>query len=154
MRRALIGIRRRRNGWRVEVRVRGRLRSKQFPLSTPVSEMRAWRDQQIAAAPPPARDTRPWVPRPAHRAVIYFVQGDTHVKIGRTTNLTVRLTALQAASPVPLRLLATLTEGATDEATLHRRFAHLRVHGEWFQQTAELQAFVDAVSREASCPAN
>jgi len=49
MRRALVGIRRRRNGWRVEVRVRGRLHRKQFPLATPVPEMRAWREQQIAA---------------------------------------------------------------------------------------------------------
>jgi integrase len=45
--RKLIGIRRRRSGWRVTVRVRGRLYTKQFPLETSIGAMRAWREQQI-----------------------------------------------------------------------------------------------------------
>jgi integrase len=47
MRRKLIGIRRRRSGWRVEVRVRRKLYTKQFPLDTPVGELRDWRDDQV-----------------------------------------------------------------------------------------------------------
>lgn len=45
--RKLKGIRRRRGGWRVTVRVRGRLYSKQFPLEQSVASMRAWRERQI-----------------------------------------------------------------------------------------------------------
>lgn len=47
MRRKLIGIRRRRGGWRVEVRVRRKLHTKQFPLDTPIGELRDWRDDQV-----------------------------------------------------------------------------------------------------------
>jgi integrase len=47
MSRKLIGIRRRRQGWRATVRVGGTLYSKQFPLDTPIAAMRAWREQQI-----------------------------------------------------------------------------------------------------------
>jgi hypothetical protein len=49
MPRKLKGIRRRRGGWRVTVRVRGHLYTKQFPLDKPVAEMKAWREQQIDA---------------------------------------------------------------------------------------------------------
>ena len=49
MRRKLIGIRRRRGGWRAEVRVRRKLYTKQFPLDTPIGEMRDWRDDQVEA---------------------------------------------------------------------------------------------------------
>lgn len=47
MPRKLTGIRRRRGGWRVTVRVRGHLYTKQFPIEQTVADMRAWRDQQI-----------------------------------------------------------------------------------------------------------
>jgi integrase len=47
MSRKLKGIRRRRGGWRVTVRVRGHLYTKQFPIDKPIPEMRAWREQQI-----------------------------------------------------------------------------------------------------------
>jgi integrase len=47
MRRKLIGIIRRRGGWRVEVRVHRTLHTKQFPLDTPIGEMRAWREDQV-----------------------------------------------------------------------------------------------------------
>jgi len=49
MPRKLTGIRRRRRGWRVTVRVRGHLYTKQFPIDTTVAELRAWRAQQIDA---------------------------------------------------------------------------------------------------------
>ena len=46
--RRLIGIRRKRGGWRADVRVNGKLFTKQFPLETPLDEMRGWRDDQVA----------------------------------------------------------------------------------------------------------
>ena len=48
-RRTDIGIRRKRGGWQVFVEIDGAFRSKQFPLKTPLAEMRAWRDRQLAA---------------------------------------------------------------------------------------------------------
>jgi len=47
MPRKLKGIRRRRGGWRVTVRVCGHLYTKQFPIDEPPAKMRAWREQQI-----------------------------------------------------------------------------------------------------------
>lgn len=49
MARKLTGIRRRRGGWRVTVRVCGHLYTKQFPIDKTVAELRAWRAQQIDA---------------------------------------------------------------------------------------------------------
>ena len=47
MTRKATGIRRRRGGWRVVVRVHGRLYTKQFALETPIATMQAWRQQQV-----------------------------------------------------------------------------------------------------------
>jgi integrase len=47
MRRKLTGIRRRRGGWRVEVRIRGKLHTHQFAIETPIAEMREWREDQV-----------------------------------------------------------------------------------------------------------
>jgi integrase len=49
MRRKLIGITRRRGGWRVEVRIHRKLHTKQFAFDTPITEMRAWREDQLDA---------------------------------------------------------------------------------------------------------
>jgi integrase len=45
--RKLKGIRRRRNAWEVNVRVNGHLYTDTFPLTTPVQEMRDWREEQV-----------------------------------------------------------------------------------------------------------
>jgi integrase len=45
-RRKEVGIRRKRTGWQAFIDVNG-FRSKQFPIDTPIAEMRAWRDQQV-----------------------------------------------------------------------------------------------------------
>lgn len=54
------------------------------------------------------------------------------VKIGRTANLSKRFAEIQRMSPVPLSILWTTPGGSTLETRLHRHFAHLRSHGEWF----------------------
>src|SRR5579862_6913249 len=50
-RRKLVGIRRKGPGWRADIRVNGTLLTKQFPLDTPIEQMRAWRDAQVANIP-------------------------------------------------------------------------------------------------------
>jgi DNA-binding Xre family transcriptional regulator len=75
---------------------------------------------------------------------VYFVQqGDNGpIKIGVTNNVNKRLTALQGGSPVPLKLLVTFDGDQAFEAFLHRKFAHLRVHNEWFKPARELLDFI------------
>lgn len=45
--RKLTGIRRRRRGWRVEIRIHGKLHAKQYPLETPIQELKDWRAEQL-----------------------------------------------------------------------------------------------------------
>lgn len=47
MTRRTTGITRRRSGWRAEIRVRGRLYTKQFPYETELATMKEWREDQI-----------------------------------------------------------------------------------------------------------
>jgi len=75
---------------------------------------------------------------------VYFIQAETTglIKIGVTNKPATRLKALQTGSPMLLRPLG-LIEGDTRlEAALHAQFKHLRRHGEWFEPSAELLAFI------------
>jgi hypothetical protein len=54
------------------------------------------------------------------------------VKIGRSDDVPRRLREIQHMSPVPLSVIWQTPGGAALEARLHRTFAALRCHGEWF----------------------
>lgn len=77
----------------------------------------------------------PAVP-PKHfgREVLYVVgqPGTAIVKIGRSTNMPLRLRAIQTGSPVPLSVLWWHPGGQDLERYLHRKYAEFRLHGEWF----------------------
>lgn len=66
--------------------------------------------------------------------VVYVLgtPGSNTVKIGRTTNLAKRVADIQRMSPVPLAALWHCPGGHELETQLHRHFANLRSHGEWF----------------------
>ena len=86
----------------------------------------------------------------AHEEIVYLLgtPGSNTVKIGRTTNLRKRLADIQRMSPVPLAALWTHPGGSELETNLHRHFAPLRSHGEWFAfDTDPVQAVNEAVSR-------
>jgi len=74
--------------------------------------------------------------------VVYFIEavGTGRIKIGRTNNLTRRLTELQANSPHVLLVRKTIKtyDMRAVELELHRRFAYARAEGEWFRYTAAL----------------
>lgn len=56
------------------------------------------------------------------------------VKIGKSANVNKRLSQLQTASPVPLRVWwQRETPDPELEAKLHRHFAAQRISGEWFR---------------------
>lgn len=74
--------------------------------------------------------------------MIYFVQNNTVVKIGFTTNIVARLRGLQTATHRPCRVLGVMDGTLADEQKLHRRFKAYRVRGEWFDFSSEIETFI------------
>lgn len=64
--------------------------------------------------------------------------GTNRIKIGRSTSLRQRMSILQCACPVNMHVLMVVF-GVEAEVDLHRRFAHLRIHGEWFEGDSTLR---------------
>jgi len=77
--------------------------------------------------------------------MIYFIQQGEHgpVKIGSTTNVLNRLMVLQIGNPDKLYLRASIKGCVATERELHKRFARLRLSGEWFKAVDELRDFLD-----------
>lgn len=73
---------------------------------------------------------------------VYFIQCDDAVKIGIAVNVASRFMGIQVGSLKPLTLLAAVAGGFPEERAVHRRFAHLRVRGEWFSAAPELLTFI------------
>lgn len=83
----------------------------------------------------------------ASRGFTYFIQGcdGGPVKIGFALDPEKRLGYLQCGSPVRLVLLGAI-EG-NHERVLHKKFASIRQHNEWFHPDKELADFISE-----SCP--
>ncbi len=81
------------------------------------------------------------------RSEIYFLLNEkvNQLKIGRSTNVYKRIKTLQTACGVSLTLLATIPGHVKEEKNLHRRFAALRVLGEWFNFEAPLREYVGSL---------
>ena len=82
--------------------------------------------------------------------MIYFIQNKSSgaVKIGTAINPVKRLAILQTGSVDSLVLLGTIPGNRDREAELHRRFRHLRIRSEWFQDTKELMEAIDSYLSE------
>ena len=76
------------------------------------------------------------------KSYIYFIMGtkSSLVKIGKTTNLNIRLDSLQTASGEPLELFRCLRGGSAAEIWFHEKFSDLRESGEWFRYHSEMQS--------------
>jgi hypothetical protein len=71
------------------------------------------------------------------RGLVYCIRFGDRVKIGWTADLKQRLKAL------PYDEVIAVTPGAVaDEQAVHRRFALLRLTGEWFKDDPEIREFV------------
>ncbi|WHM30252.1 GIY-YIG nuclease family protein [Streptomyces sp. BPPL-273] len=84
--------------------------------------------------------------------VVYVLgtPGSNTVKIGRTANLAERFGIIQRMSPVPLSVLWQCPGNHELETYLHRHFASLRSHGEWFAfEACDPVQLIQAAARSA-----
>lgn len=114
--------------------ISGKLGSSQF-----MAEYR--RALRSAKAPPEHRDL------PIGSGV-YFIKAGNCIKIGKTNNLRSRFTGLQTGAPEELNLVLFVGGGRDLEKSLHRKFRHLRMKGEWFRAEPELLAHIDVLRME------
>ncbi len=90
--------------------------------------------------------------------MLYFIRYSQRnaVKIGYSASPAERLRGLQTSSPDKLTLLGICPGGREEESALHRRLGHLRLRGEWFLDTPELQAVAKEMcaghSQYGRCP--
>lgn len=84
---------------------------------------------------------------------VYFVQPEEGgpIKIGVTNDIDRRLAGLQTGSPVRLVLRHHIEAGTSGQAyalerDLHGRFHSYRLHGEWFEASAELAKLANGLA--------
>lgn len=77
----------------------------------------------------------------------YFIGGEAgHIKIGYSVDVPARLTAIQACSPIPLKVLAVIDGGEPREAAYHAQFREHRRHGEWFDRHPAILAEIGRIT--------
>src|ERR1035437_867952 len=74
----------------------------------------------------------------------YFIEAINTgtIKIGKSDNVTKRLSALQMSSFTPLKVLGFFPDGVISEYEAHKKFSHLRIRGEWFKAEKELRNYI------------
>lgn len=83
----------------------------------------------------------------AERGTIYFASSGEYVKIGFTRSVSKRIKKYSTENPLPTVLLHSEPGTFETENLTHRRFAHLRVHHEWFRKTQELLDYIEERKR-------
>lgn len=104
--------------------------------------------------PIPGRDNPRLAPPRAERirlntGSVYFVQqvgGVGPIKIGFSYMVKSRVDDLQIGSPVQLCIVAVKSPASlSDESRLHKKFSHLRCHGEWFRPADDLLEYIASI---------
>jgi hypothetical protein len=119
----------------------GRIERGVFYPANDLAESYFLRQREFQRASQPAQ-----VPKAPH---VYFIQSERGgpVKIGHARCMKHRLAGLQTAHPYPLVIRRVLLNaGCEVERRLHRRFAHCRLIGEWFELTPELEELINGDS--------
>lgn len=81
--------------------------------------------------------------------MVYFFRAGDRVKIGYALTLVSvrqRVTAISAASPVPIDVLGVIEGDLATESAWHADWDHLREHSEWFRAEPELLAAIASVA--------
>lgn len=73
---------------------------------------------------------------------VYFAQRDGLIKIGWSKSVPYRMISLRA------KLIGAEPGERAREASLHKRFSHLRVHGEWFNPGEDLLEYIQTEAQE------
>ena len=80
---------------------------------------------------------------------VYFIEAGDFIKIGISIRLSGRVREIKTHCPSPIKVIHHERGGRNFERELHRQFAHIRSHGEWFHKTPELLAFIESRKRLA-----
>ncbi len=70
---------------------------------------------------------------------VYFILRNGHVKVGVARDPEARLAQLQTGNSLPLSIIAKMPfqsrrEAMEVERSIHRKYAHHRLNGEWFRE--------------------
>ena len=81
------------------------------------------------------------------RCKVYFIQSadDGSIKIGTSKDVPGRIRSIVWETKRQLTLLAMMSGDRDIEQSLHRRFAHARIRGEWFRPVPELLAYISEI---------
>lgn len=74
--------------------------------------------------------------------MIYFIGHTDYIKIGYTNDISSRLKALQVGSPIELKMIGLIDGDMEYELFIHNKFNHLKIRGEWFKYTKEIENFI------------
>ena len=87
-----------------------------------------------------------------HSPYVYFAQRSTDhaIKIGYTTNLSMRIRVLACASKCEIEILATAPGARCLENVYHAAFGDHHISGEWFHPAPEILAEIDRLNSAAS----
>lgn len=74
---------------------------------------------------------------------VYFLKCGDKIKIGKAEDVRKRMAGIQTSSPDIVECLGVTTGGVREERRLHKKFSHLRHHGEWFVDATEIREFIN-----------
>jgi hypothetical protein len=87
--------------------------------------------------------------RPNLTPYLYFIQAENGpIKIGHSSDPEGRLAILQQGNPYPLHLLAKIPQLFCEERALHKKYASLRMAGEWFDPSDDLLSEIKGLSEK------
>lgn len=82
--------------------------------------------------------------------IVYFLRAGDFVKIGKATgNPMSRIAALKTGCPFKIDVIAYIPGGITEERELHRKFSHIKSHGEWFRADPALLEHIESIGASA-----
>ena len=78
---------------------------------------------------------------------VYFIRNGNTVKIGHSHSPHKRMADMRTANHAKLEMLAITDGGRMREKVLHKKFAKLRLSGEWFTLAPEITKYISGLKR-------